>query len=143
MFEDDPYAVLDSMRGADGEVVFEGLEDQLLAKWEQELKDGAEPDLEEGLSDDEKKKLAKERAKYTVVNEKAQQANVKDDFTKVAEKMKTAPTQKPDSRMDSKFVTPGSLEDAALTAASALRRGGRRGGGPTILGEDVTRGRRR
>lgn len=142
-FEDDPAAVLDTMRGEDGEVVFEDLEDTLLAKWEHEVSQGAIPDLEEGLSNEAKEKLAAERTKYAKASGKAVAvADINEDFSKAAERLNVTPTKKIDKRMDAKFVQPGSLEDAALTAAAQNRR---RGGAdmPSILGQEMTRGRRR
>ena len=103
-FEDDPHAVLDAMRGADGEIVFDDLEDPLLAKWEQEMASGAVPDLEEGMSDREKKKLL-----------------VNDDFTKVA-KQTTMTPPKVDKQYESKFVPVGSDMDKAMHRAATLGR---------------------
>lgn len=140
LFEDDPYAVLDAMRGADGEIVFEDVEDPLIAKWEQELAAGLEPDLEEGLSDREKQKLAKERAKAQAVKGKAEQVVANDDFTKRA-----STAQRPDARMyESKFVVPGSEEDIALRRATVLGRAqASRQQLPVTLGAGMTpRGRR-
>ena len=48
-------------RSVDGEFYFEELGDPLLDKWEEELRRGVTPDLEEGLSQEEKSKLRKER----------------------------------------------------------------------------------
>lgn len=140
-FEDDPHAVLDAMRGEDGEIVFDDLEDPLLAKWEHELAQGATPDLEEGMSDESRAKLAAERKKYETVHGKAADAaTISEDFTKAAEKMNAGVPLKPDKRMESKFIAKGSLEDNVMSAAARTRRGA---AGPVMLGEEAPRGRRR
>jgi deoxyribodipyrimidine photolyase len=118
LFEDDPHAVLDAMRGEDGEIVFDDVEDPLIAKWEAELAKGALPDLEEGLSEKAKKQLATERDKSERAKSQVKQLQVKDDFTKKAEQV----VQRVDKKFESKFVTPGSAEDRAMRSAAVLGR---------------------
>lgn len=124
------------MRGEDGEIVFDDVEDPLIAKWEEELAKGAIPDLEEGLSEKAKKQLASERDKHDRAKSQMKQLQVKDDFTKKAEQV----VQKVDKRLESKFVTPGSPEDRAMRAAAVLGRQQRgRQQSPETLGGGVKR----
>jgi hypothetical protein len=132
-FENDPHAVLETLRGEDGEIVFEDLEDPLLAKWEKELAAGVEPDLEEGLSDAEKEKLRKGREKATgKAGPKADELVINDDFTK--------PGTKPSKQFDSKFVPVGSDEERLMSAAAVLgRQRSNKAGLPTTLGGGLKR----
>lgn len=122
LFDDDSMAALDAIRGEDGEVVFEDLDDPLLAKWERELAQGITPDFEEGLSEKEKDKLKKERDHKKGARELA---NVNDDFGKAADQAM--------SEYRSRYVVPGSKEDAALSRAAGARRA------PATLGQEVKR----
>lgn len=62
LFEKNPSAARKALSDSSGEFFFEDDEDPLIQKWENELKRGLIPDLEEGLSQDEKAKLRSERA---------------------------------------------------------------------------------
>lgn len=127
LFDDDSVAALDAIRGEDGEVVFEDLEDPLLAKWERELAQGITPDLEEGLSDKEREKLKSERDRKKGARELA---NVNDDFGSVSRRAM--------DEYRSKYVVPGSKEDATLRRAADARRAPV----PNLLGQDAkSRGR--
>lgn len=132
--DDDPYAMLDAMRGEDGEIVLSDTGDSLLDKWERELAAGLEPDLEEGLSDLEKEKLRKEREKKSKIKGiVAEAAVINEDFTKpqVDEKM--------NKQYESKFVAVGSPEDVLLTRAAVLWRQQRREQIPVPLGGGLKR----
>lgn len=113
LFEEDPHAQLDSLRGDDGEIVIDDTGDPLFDKWERELAKGLEPDLEEGLADEEKEKLKQERVKSKNVRTQVKEVLVNDDFSKLAE-------DKDLEKYQSKFIAPGSPEDRALLRAHAL-----------------------
>jgi hypothetical protein len=60
-FEKNPNEMRAMKKDADGNIVFDETGDELFDKWEHELSLGLQPDLEEGLSVQEKEKLKKER----------------------------------------------------------------------------------
>ena len=104
-FEDayirDKSLLLRDQKGDDGEITFSDTGDDLLDKWEREIAMGLTPDLEEGLSHKEKQRLKSERV--TASRGKAQLKEIEgidDDFQ--------------DPRYRSKFVAPGSKEEAEL-----------------------------
>lgn len=117
------------MRGEDGEIVIDDTGDPLLDKWERELAMGLEPDLEEGLSEEEKQKLAGERNKSKKVRSAATEALVNDDFTQLAN----------DPRYQSKVVAVGSPEDMALLKAATLGRQRGLQGEPDVMGGALRR----
>jgi hypothetical protein len=92
---------------ADGEVVFTETGDPLLDKWEQEFAQGLTPDMEEGLSSQEKDKLRKEREKSKRARQAAGQLEFEEDYSKPLKKDM-------DHRFESKFATPGSKEEREL-----------------------------
>jgi hypothetical protein len=92
-----------------GVFYFQDTGDPQLDKWEKELAQGLVPDLEEGLSSEEKAKLRKERQQ--VKRARSSMPNVlgiDEDYT--AQEFR-APQSK---QYDSKFVQPGSSEEDAL-----------------------------
>lgn len=127
VYDDDTMAALDAIRGEDGEVVFEDLEDPLLAKWERELSQGITPDFEEGLPQKEKDKLKKER---DIKKGSRELMNVNDDFGKASDRAM--------GEYKSRYVIPGSKEDVAMRRSSAAARGA-----PSMLGQEVKRNGRR
>lgn len=131
-FEDDPALALEAMRGDDGEIVIDDSGDELIDKWERELSQGLVPDLEEGLSEAEKKKLEKERSKVGKAKRAIGHALVDEDFGKVAEEV-----AKQQKLYESKSVPIGSFEERALSRAATLRK--RSSQLPTILGEGLNR----
>lgn len=125
LYDDDTMAALDAIRGEDGEVVFDDsdFDDPLLAKWESQIAQGIDPDLEEGMSDKAKEKLKQERERKRGAREIM---NVNDDFGSAANRAM--------SQYRSQYVIPGSPEDVALRRASAARRDV-----PGVLGQEVKR----
>lgn len=57
------------MRDDEGEIVFEGTGDELIDKWEKELAMGLTPDLTEGMSQEAKKRLEKEKTRSKQASE--------------------------------------------------------------------------
>ena len=88
-FEESPSEARKALTGEDGEYYFETTGDPLIDKWEDEVRRGLIPDLEEGLHPREKAKLAKEREMAKRGREAARELG------------------KPDPRLASKFVVPG------------------------------------
>ncbi len=93
----------------DGEVIFTETGDPLLDKWEQEFSKGVIPDMEEGLSQEEKEKLRKERELSKRARQQAGQLEFNEDYQK-----------RKDPRYDSKFVSPGSKEERELLRKSRV-----------------------
>lgn len=83
----------------DGEFYFTETGDDLIDKWERELSQGLQPDLEEGMSAQAKARLQTEKQKHS----------------------KPAPP-KDDPRLRSKFVRPGSQEEAALRKSKTVSK---------------------
>ena len=91
----------------DGEVVFTDTGDPLLDKWEEELSKGVIPDMEEGLSSEEKEKLRKERELSRRARKQVGQLGFEENYG-----------AKPNPQFNSKFVTPGSKEERELLRRS-------------------------
>ena len=99
-----------------GELYFEPTGDELIDKWEEEWAKGVIPDLEEGLSPQERERLRQERARARAAKVAAGAlGDVNEDYTK-------KPPPKP-SQYDSKFVVPGSQEEMELLSKRLLGHG--------------------
>lgn len=61
IFEQDPTQALEAARTLEGEVLFEETGDELIDKWERELAMGLDPDLTEGMSQENKDQLKKDQ----------------------------------------------------------------------------------
>lgn len=109
LFDEHPAEALGAAKGEDGEYHLEDTGDPLIDKWEAEYAMGLEPDLTEGLSDEAKAKLEKEKAKAKgarkAVNELESMGLV-------------------DERYDSRYASRGSAEEAELLHRKLLGRGG-------------------
>jgi hypothetical protein len=93
-----------------GDFVFTDTGDPLLDKWETEFAKGVIPDLEEGLSSQEKERLRKERQKAKRARTQASALEFEEDYTKPPA----------DQKMQSKFARPGSPEEGELLSKKAL-----------------------
>lgn len=92
LFDKDPKASLEVMRGESGEIEFEETGDPLIDKWEQELRMGLEPDLTEGMS---AKDLARMKAeKEKIKRAKSLKAQLSDIDEKLFEAMERDPMYK-------------------------------------------------
>ena len=133
MYEDSPHAMLDAMRGEDGEIVLTDTGDPLIDKWEAELSKGLMPDLEEGMSEESRQRLHAERKKIPAAQKALEAALTNERFDQ--------PPKKSDRRFESKFARRGSAEERALlgTKAAGERQSGKQQ--PRTLGDEVTRGR--
>jgi hypothetical protein len=109
LFEKDPKAALEAGRNEDGEIIMDDTGDPLIDKWERELAMGLEPDLTEGLSDKERKRLAAEQAKSKRASKLVNEVmGIEEVF---------------DSRLKSKFVAPNSVEERQLRAQRIMAAG--------------------
>jgi hypothetical protein len=79
LFEKDKNALYESSRGEDGEITFESTGDPLIDKWEKELAMGIEPDLMEGMAEEEKYALVKQQEKISVAKKKVREVTDIDD----------------------------------------------------------------
>lgn len=112
-YRDMPEALLGDAKGPDGEIVFTDTGDPLLDKWEEELAQGLTPDLEEGMSETAKEQLRREREKKQGAKKQLEELTKPIKPSEGGNKQ-AAPK---DPRYESKFVQPGSLEEAALLAS--------------------------
>lgn len=60
---------IEARRRADGSVGFDDLDDPLLARWEEQIKAGQDPDLTEGLSDEARAALGRMTAEEREIAE--------------------------------------------------------------------------
>lgn len=65
LFTEDKTALFEASRNEDGEIVFESTGDPLIDKWEKELALGMEPDLTEGMTQEDLDLLKEEQSKST------------------------------------------------------------------------------
>jgi len=106
-YEENPRAQLDMLRDENGEVVFSDTGDPLLDKWEQELAMGLEPDLSEGLSEEARKRLDKEREVAKKARKTAKELDgLVDEY---------------DMKYQSKFASPGSVQERELLSTKKGR----------------------
>lgn len=81
-FEKDPHAALDAVRDEHGEIYFDDFAfDPQISKWEQELKQGIQPDLTEGLSQTERNRLKAQQEKAKQNKRRMEDLEIDDDFT--------------------------------------------------------------
>lgn len=108
LFEEHPAEALGAAKGEDGEYHFEETGDPLLDKWEAEIAAGLDPDLTEGMSDEAKAVLDKEKQK------------AKGTRRSISELENIGII---DENYDSKHVARGSAEEAALLNKKLLGLG--------------------
>lgn len=106
-YEENHSAQLDLYKDENGEVQLIGTGDALIDKWERELAMGLEPDLNEGLSTEQRQELVKEQNKP----KRSYLDSELDGFTL------GSPTK--NKKYDSKFAVPGSKEEAALLGSKS------------------------
>lgn len=104
-YEENEAARLDIYRNEEGEVEFLGTGDNLLDKWEKELSQGLDPDLTEGLPQEELTKLDKEKTK---INRAEKLMSQLDDLGGQVLGSKS------NDKFNSKFARIGSKEESEL-----------------------------
>jgi hypothetical protein len=77
---ENPGEILEECRDETGQVVLPSIGDKLLDRFERQLAAGQVPDLEEGMSKEQKEKLRREREQFSKARKQAEDLDVPDEI---------------------------------------------------------------